>query len=258
MNSIAALLLGAALLLAPQPLRGRRPGGRGRASSRVPGVVVAAVLAAVVLLQPTAGMAVAMVSGTVWIRRHRRLRAARRRSEGAVLAMALELLAGELRVGAHPARALTVAGAEADGDVAAALRAVGARCELGGDVVSGLLSVADMSSVPGHWTRLATYWGLAVQHGLAISTLIRAAHRDLVERERFSASVEAGLAGARVTATILSGLPVLGILLGELVGARPIELVLAGGLGGMLLVTGVVLACGGLFWSDRITERLTG
>jgi len=258
MNSIAALLLGAALLLVPQPPRGQRRGRKGLGSPRVPGVVVAAVLAAAVLVQPTAGVAAAIVVGTVWIRRRRRILAVRRRSEGAALAMALELLAGELRVGAHPARALMVAGAEADGEVAVAFRAVGARCELGGDVVGGLLAVADASSVPGHWRRLATYWDLAVQHGLAISTLIRAAHRDIVERERFSASVEAGLAGARVTATILAGLPVLGIGLGELAGAQPIGLLLGGSIGGWLLAIGVVLACGGLFWSDRITERLTG
>lgn len=258
MNSIAALLLGAALLLAPQS-SGRRSRGRtALGSTRGLGVVGTAVLAAAVVVQPTAGMAAAIVVGTVWIRRRRRLRAARCRSEGAVLAVALELLEGELRVGAHPARALKVAGAEASGGIAIALRAVGARCELGGDVVGGLLAVSDASSVPGHWKRLAAYWELAAQHGLAISTLIRAAHRDIVERERYSASVEAGLAGARATATILAGLPALGIVLGELAGAKPIELLLGDSLGGWLLATGVVLACGGLFWSDRITDRLTG
>lgn len=258
MNSIAASLLCAALLLAPQPARCRRRVRNRRVCPRLLGVAVTAVVTGVVLVQPTVGVTAAMVVGTLWVRRSRRLRAARRRAEGAVLANALELIEGELRVGAHPARALTVAGAEAAGGVAIALRAVGARCELGGDVVGGLRAVSETSSVPDHWRRLAAYCELALHHGLAISTLIRAAHRDIVERERFSARVEAGLAGARATATILAGLPVLGITLGELAGAKPIELLLGGGLGGWLLVTGVVLACIGLFWSDRITDRLTG
>ncbi len=258
MYSTAALLLCAALLVTPPPRLSRR-WVRGRAGTgRMFAAVAAVVLAGVVLIQPTAGLAAAILVTTVWVRRRRRLRLVRRRSEGKSLATAMELLAGELRVGAHPARALAVAGAEGVGGVGVALRAVASRCELGGDAVGGLLAVSETSVVPGHWARLAAYWGLAVRYGLPISTLIRAAHSDLVERERFSERVDAGLAGARATAAILAGLPVFGVALGELFGAQPIELLLGAGFGGWLLVTGVVLACGGLFWADRITDRLSG
>ena len=58
-------------------------------------------------------------------------------------------------------------------------------------------------------------WQLAQTHGLAIATLMQAAQRDIVERERFHGRVEAGMAGARATAAILAGLPLLGVLLGE-------------------------------------------
>ena len=75
------------------------------------------------------------------------------------LSAAFEPLAGELRAGAHPARALAVVGAEAVGAVAVAFRAVASRCELGGDVIGGLISISETSVVPGHWGRLATYWG---------------------------------------------------------------------------------------------------
>jgi tight adherence protein B len=90
-------------------------------------------------------------------------------------------------------------------------------------------------------------------HGLAIATLMRTAHRDIVERERFSARVTAGMAGARTTAAVLAGLPLLGIGLGQLIGADPLRFLLSGGLGGWLLMIGVTLACAGLLWSDRIT-----
>jgi tight adherence protein B len=84
---------------------------------------------------------------------------------------------------------------------------------------------------------------------------MRAGHRDIVEREQFSARVDAGMAGARTTAAVLAGLPILGIGLGELIGAAPIGFLLSGGAGGWLLVVGVTLACCGLLWSDRITGR---
>ncbi len=104
--------------------------------------------------------------------------------------------------------AFSVAASEVDGAVAASLRAVAARARLGADVAAGLRSFARSSSLSAHWERLAVFWQLAQDHGLAIATLMRAAHRDIVERERFSARVDAGMAGARTTAAVLAGLPV--------------------------------------------------
>jgi tight adherence protein B len=49
---------------------------------------------------------------------------------------------------------------------------------------------------------------------------------------------------------------VLGVLLGQLIGARPLSFLLSGHAGGWLLVVGSMLACAGLVWSDRITDRL--
>ena len=147
----------------------------------------------------------------------------------------------------------SVAATEVDGPVAESLRAVAARARLGADVAAGLRSVAAESSLSAHWERLAVFWRLAQTHGLAIATLMHTAQRDIVERERFSARVDAGMAGARTTAAVLAGLPVLGIGLGQLIGADPLGFLLSGGAGGWLLVVGVTLACCGLLWSDRIT-----
>ncbi len=174
-----------------------------------------------------------------------------------MLETALDVLVGELRVGAHPVRAFRVAADETDGTVAASLRAVAARARLGADVTAGLRTAARSSALPAHWDRLAVCWQLASDGGLAIATLMRAAQRDIAERQRFSARVASGMAGARATATILAGLPVLGVLLGQLIGARPLSFLLSGHAGGWLLVVGLTLACGGLLWSDRITDRLT-
>ncbi|EUA85128.1 type II secretion system protein F [Mycobacteroides abscessus subsp. abscessus] len=67
--------------------------------------------------------------------------------------------------------------------------------------------------------------------------------------------MNAGLAGPRATAVVLTGLPVAGIGLGQMIGARPLSVLCAGGVGGALLVVGVTLACAGLLWADAITGK---
>jgi tight adherence protein B len=64
------------------------------------------------------------------------------------------------------------------------------------------------------------------------------------------------MAGPKSSATALSLLPVLGIALGEAVGASPIRMLTGTGLGQMLLLAGVTLLCAGVVWSGRITSRV--
>ena len=219
-------------------------------------VTACAAVAAVLVLPLTTVLAVAVVGATASLRYRRRRRIQRSMDEGRTLETALDVLVGELRVGSHPVRAFCVAADETVGAVAVSLRAVAARARLGADVTAGLRAAARSSALPGHWDRLAVCWQLASDHGLAIATLMRAAQRDIAERQRFSARVSSSMAGARATAAILAGLPVLGVLLGQLIGARPLSFLLSGHTGGWLLVVGSMLACGGLLWSDRITDRL--
>lgn len=252
---MAAVLLAIAVLAAPPPPRWRLGLVTPRIGVRGPALVVGAAVIAVVL--PLTALLASIVLGVTLIaRRRRRHRAHDRALAGQMLAGALEALVGELRVGAHPVRAFAIAAGESDGPIGTALRAVAARAGLGANVGAGLHAVAGSTSVPGQWDRLAVCWQLAADHGLAMAALIRAAQRDIVERQRFTARVEAGLAGARATTAILAGLPLLGVLLGELIGAHPVRFLLGGGVGGGLLIAGTVLVCVGLAWADRITDRL--
>ncbi len=254
--TIAALTLALALTVAPAPTRHRLVSVP-VAPRRLPALACAAALVATAaLLLPVAvTLAAGILGGTVTLRRRRSAALRARAAEATGLHNALEVLVGEMRVGAHPVAAFDVAAREVDGTVADGLRAVAARARLGADVAAGLNSFAASSRLPEHWERLALFWRLAQIHGLAIATLMQAAHRDIVERERFSARVEAGMAGARTTALVLAVLPVLGIGLGQLIGADPLAFLLSRGAGGWLLMVGVMLACCGLLWSDRITGR---
>jgi tight adherence protein B len=252
----AALALALAVLVAPGPRRSVLAPQRVPASwRRPPTIAVAAVIvpALALVVPPTAVLAAAVVGLTLAVRRRLRNAQRRRADESAAVRAALDVLVGELRVGAHPVVAFEVAAREVDGAVAASLRAVAARARLGADVAAGLGSVARRSSLPAHWERLAVCWRLAQTHGLAIATLMRTAQRDIGERDRFAARASAGMAGARTTASMLAGLPALGIGLGQLIGADPLGFLLSGGAGGWLLVVGVTLACAGLLWSDHIT-----
>jgi tight adherence protein B len=258
----SALALALALLITPGPARhriqARTPANR---SPRWIVVLTCLAVPAIILaVAAPAGVAAAvgMVGGTVEIRRRRRLRLRRCVSEATALQGGLDVLVGELRIGAHPVAAFENAAGEVDGRVAASFRAVAARARMGADVAAGISSGAHQSSLPEHWERLAVCWHLAQTYGLAIATLMQTAQRDIVERERFSARVNASMSGARTTAAVLAGLPLLGIGLGQMIGADPLRFLLSGGVGGWLLVIGVALTCTGMLWSDRITRKVAG
>lgn len=252
---VVAALLAAALLTVPPPGRrlavAKRPRRRPPAALAVIGLpfVVAAAVAA-----PAATLSGVLAASMAQVRRRHRRRRRLRRTEGDRMAAALQTVVGELRVGAHPVRAFGTAAAESGGDLGVALRAVAARARLGSDVAAGLRQIGSASVVPVYWSRVEVCWRLAAEHGLPMSLLMRAAQRDILERQRYTDRVQAALAGARATAAILAGLPVLGVVLGELVGAQPVRFLLGGG--GWLLVAGTGLVCAGVGWADRIIDRL--
>jgi tight adherence protein B len=256
----AALALSVSVLVLPSsPRRRLAPlySVHFRVSPVAAGWLTACVAAvAAVLLPLTTVLATLVLVATASLRYRRRRRSRRAADESRLLETAIDVLVGELRAGAHPARAFSVAAEETAGPVADSCRAVAARARLGADVTAGLLSVAETSALPAQWNRLAVCWRLASEHGLAMSTLMRAAQRDIVERQRFSGRVMSAMAGARATAAILAGLPLLSVVLGQLIGADPLAFLLGSRAGGWLLVVGITLVCGGLLWSDRITDRL--
>jgi tight adherence protein B len=243
----AAAGLAAAVLILPCSPRQRltRVGhNRTRLPPRAAGwVTVCALAAGVVLLPLTTVLAATVLAATGILRFRRRRRSDRGMGESRELETAIDVLVGELRVGAHPAAAFAVAADETAEPVAGACRAVAARARLGADVAAGLRGVGVTSVLQTHWERLAVW------------ALMHAAQRDIAERQRFSGQVRSAMAGARATATILAGLPVLSVLMGQLIGAHPIAFLLGGQLGGCLLVVGLTLICGGLLWSDRITGQ---
>lgn len=255
----AALALALSVLIVPASTgqRARVSMLLPRPSRFSPTPFAAIAFAAAAWLMPwTATLALGLLGATLLTRRRLEVRRRAGIQEASALQDALDVLVSELRVGAHPVFAIGVAAKESHGRVAEALGSVAARAVLGADVVAGLRAAAHRSTSPDHWETLAACWRLAQTHGLAIATLMQAAQRDILARERFRGRVEAGMAGARATAAILAGLPLLGVLLGQSMGAHPLSFLLSGGAGGWCLVLGSALICCGLLWSDRITSKV--
>ncbi|WP_307642827.1 type II secretion system F family protein [Nocardia uniformis] len=186
--------------------------------------------------------------------RYRRLRRDRcRTTELARLLDGLEVVIGELRVGAHPSTAAEVAAREVVGETSRAFAVSAARSRLGGSGADGLRRTE--ATVAGELARVADAWQVAERHGLALAELLTAARLDLVGRKRFQARTRAALAGARATAAVLAGLPLLGVALGQLMGAAPLRVLCASEYGTVLLPLGTALTCTGLLWTDAITRK---
>lgn len=200
-------------------------------------------------------MAALLVAGTVAVRLRRSRRARLHRVECGHLLDCLEAVVSELRVGAHPSAAAAVAARESGGIAAAAFAVGSARSRLGGSGAEGLLRPD--SVIAAELGRVADAWQVAELHGLALAELLAAARADLAARIRFRSRTDASLAGARATAAILAVLPMLGVGLGQLMGANPLQVLFVSPAGRFLLPLGAGLACVGLLWADEITRRVS-
>jgi tight adherence protein B len=258
-NAVACAALAAAIGCLPSPPAATRfamlwPVGaiRGR---RVVWAAAPAVLGGIVgllLAGPGGALAGGLVAFTV------RRRQARHRAAGAATAAAAQLadavsrITEELRAGSHPAAAL--AGVRADGPLAHDILAPAAAAARLGDNVAAALrrGAVDRPGIGADVERIAVAWSLAERHGIPLAELLARAHHDIRWRVRFGATVRAQLAGPRTTAHVLTALPLLGLGLGQLVGAEPIAVLRGGVLGQVLLVVGVALVAAGAAWSEHI------
>lgn len=95
---------------------------------------------------------------------------------------------------------------------------------------------------------------VAEHHGIPLVELLEQTQRRIDARLRHRTATTAALQGPQATALILAILPAFGLVLGGAMGANPVGFLLHTGLGGVLLVVGVGLACAGFVWSQAIIE----
>jgi tight adherence protein B len=268
-DSLALVVSAAAMVCWPSaPGRGRLAAlgpGRGGRSARMGWLTadwrletlafVTSMVAGAMLANVGGAIAAGMVSllGAHSWRAARRER--RRNAELAALVDAVGLMVAELRAGAHPVAAASAA-STGEASVHRVLASAAAGARLGARVPVLLTRhAASEPAIADGLGRLASAWELAEQHGVALADLVEAVRTDLDTRLRLAGELRAQLAGPRATAIVLAMLPVLGVALGESVGAGPWRVLSETLTGQVLLAVGTTLACAGTAWSGRIMAR---
>jgi len=167
------------------------------------------------------------------------------------LVEALGALAAELRAGRSPAEA-TAAALDGcpDPETAAALAPV---------LRAGRAPAGMPDDEPGRaLSRVAAAVELSGSTGCSLAGVVTAVEDDLRARLRAEQELRSAVAGPRASATVLAGLPVLGLLMGSGVGADPWRVLSTTGTGTVLLVVGVALELAGTAWSGRLVRRAAG
>ncbi|SOD71906.1 tight adherence protein B [Jatrophihabitans sp. GAS493] len=182
--------------------------------------------------------------------RKRRQAAQVARDRSALLA-AVATLRGELLAGSRPADALEAVrpALGRSATLSAAFAAAEASAREGEEVAEVLLAHDTTALL----RPVAAAWRLAEATGAPIATVLGRVQADLRDAGDIERAVQVAVAGPRASAMMLATLPVLGLVLGSAVGARPIS-VLTGSVPGQLLgCAGVLLELAGVAWTGRIT-----
>ncbi|CAB4626928.1 unannotated protein [freshwater metagenome] len=154
----------------------------------------------------------------------------------------------ELKSGQPPASAL-VRAAVIPPIWPAALSAIGIQ----GDICQALN--IDAQRYP-ELKQLAVCWKVAADSGSGMSAAVSRLIQSLRENEELRSTLDAELASPRATAKVLSGLPLIGLLMGIAMGADPIGWLLGNPLGIACLICGLGFSCLGMFWSRRLVRSV--
>lgn len=225
---LAAVAAGCAVAI----WRGRSPAhrllGRGAArSSSAPsragaGAVALAGLGLVFAGLPVPAVGLLAVAGVGGRRLWRRHRAGQERERCATAVIEITFaLAAELRAGRTPAEALAAA-APVAGPLSVSLQAARAAVLAGASAATELGRAA---AVPGaeRIRYVAAAWQVTETAGGRIAQVLERLGDAMDGDDQLRRELDAALAGPRATVVLLAALPGFGVGLGQLMGARPVE-----------------------------------
>ena len=249
----AAAGLAVWLLVPPAAGPGRRLRRFGRPAGLVPfagaGLVAGGL---VVLLDGTALALGLVVLGAASGVGHLAQRARGRREADARAERVLEVceaLAGEVRAGQPPARALRRCV-----EVWPALEPVASTAELGGDVPAAFRRLAREPGAEG-LSEVAAAWQVSQSAGAALAPALMQVAESARRQSATRRLVTGELASAQATARVVALLPVVVLAAGAGLGGDPWRFLLATPLGLTCLAGGVALLLAGLAWIERIATR---
>lgn len=174
------------------------------------------------------------------------------------LVMLLEGLAGALRAGLTPARAMAVTRssvASGSESLRSLVDRLAATAAAGGPLEPVWRGAAERSDSAGLHA-VAEAWGLAERHGAPVGDVLDALVAALRDQARTEAAVATALAAPRATATLLGALPLGGVVLGELVGVHPLSVLLGTSAGRVAGAMGLLATIGGRLWMRRLVASV--
>jgi tight adherence protein B len=193
------------------------------------------------------GAATAVACTTGWFLAREMLDRRERARREAQLGSALRLLISELEAGGRPAAALAAA--------AGVGPAFGALFNAAAEAASSSGSAASVLRADPDTRQLGVAWQLAEETGIELAGVLARVGHDLAAAEVQRRAVAVVLAGPRASAVLLALLPMLGLMLGAGMGARPWEFLLRAPPGRAVCCAGVLLDVAGVLWMQRMLRR---
>jgi tight adherence protein B len=165
-------------------------------------------------------------------------------------------MAAELRAGRGSADAFAAAVQASPTRLTVVLQpavAVSRRGDIG-DLADAVARIATNPGCDGLRAVVAC-WRVAAASGAALAPAVDRVADALQDEIDLGREVTSTMAGPRATVHVLAGLPVVGLLLGTAIGARPIDFLFGSLPGAGCLLGAVVLDACGVGWSRRIARR---
>ena len=102
----------------------------------------------------------------------------------------------------------------------------------------------------------AAAWSIADSTGAPLAAVLERVSEAVQATVDVDREVAVEAAPARATARLMAFLPLIGIFLGTTLGANPVRVLVGSGLGVACLVTGLALACVGVWWIERLVAAV--
>ncbi|WP_285617033.1 hypothetical protein [Kineosporia sp. NBRC 101677] len=130
--------------------------------------------------------------------------------------------------------------------------------EMGGTTAEGLRLAAADCEGPGvealEW--LAATAEVVRRSGAPAASIFDGIGAGLLAQIAESDEQEVALAGPRTTARVLAALPLIGLLLGAVLGVNPLEVLLGTGIGVVCLLAGSAFWWAGHWWTARLVRNV--
>ncbi|HEX3908732.1 MAG TPA: type II secretion system F family protein [Mycobacteriales bacterium] len=197
-----------------------------------------------------------VVASTVGVRAWSARQSAQQRAATAAATVELTAaLAAELRAGRTPALALAAAGPWA-GPLRDAVSAAAVAVAAGMPAADGLLLAANEPGADA-LRQVAAAWRVTETTGGRLAAVLDRLTDTLDAERELQLELDSALAAPRATVVLLAGLPLMGLALGQSIGAHPFRLLLHRPLGWGLLAVAGLLDAAGVIAMSRITRWAT-